>query len=304
MKKVIILISIVAATLTTFAQHEAIDKKIDSVLISTDFDSNEDIDILKTDIAYSIEKLYGHRNDSVYLMMNVNYIQKEKTYNLIMQLFNNADTAHYEAAFKYALRCAQDSTVKRNYYNSIVHTIRKTILSERPIPYSARQFIASPEFYSEVENLKTWERAHLLKEFEERQLLLVLLRLGDVATTDKYVKVKPYDAQLWKDYIDGLKYAMTQPAVTRFIYLLDSKDKVKNVPWNDPNDDYVHYSTARSYALQKLSEMVENFPFEVDIPYNWDTHFSDLPEEDFKKAKRWFKDNPDYKIIRKSNYNY
>jgi hypothetical protein len=236
-------------------------------------------------------------------------------------MLNYVDSSNYDVVFQYNLLQARDTTIAKNYYNSIVDIVRATVLEGIKLPPSVIQFIGSPEFYKattwelpllvsyldiygEVENLKKWGKMHSLNERTNNKLMIALVRLGDNVTTKEYVKMVPKNSRDWDSYLTGLDYARTKVTTERLIQLLNNKTKIEYYNYARSNDPNTYYTTVRSYALEELSQLIENFPFgKMEVPYESD-HFSEIPEADIKKAKRWFKDNPDYKIIRRSNYNY
>jgi hypothetical protein len=322
MKKILILIICIAGlSHKGHAQHEVVDNEIKRLLdCSCDFHGcDENMDIIMRDLAYSAQASYLHFNDTTPCV-------KLRMSRLLIRMLNRVDSSNFDAVFQHCLYLARDTSIDINYYNSIVEIVRNKLVRDGIEPPSAvMQFIGTQEFYKastpdipllvsyldrieEVDNLKQWENKNQpLKAIQQEYLLVALMRLGDKTATKKFIAINPTDNNFglnWRYYLIGLNYARTIPATKRLIELLNSKEHIKCIPKCYGDDPSTHYSTVRTFALQQLSHIVENFPFEVDIPYNWDTHFSDLPEEDFKKAKRWFKDNPNYKIIRKSNYNY
>ena len=89
-----------------------------------------------------------------------------------------------------------------------------------------------------------------------------------------------------------------------FIPFQNNKEKIRYSAYSYSDDPQTYYSTVRTVVLEELALIVEDFPLkEVDVPYEAD-HFSEASEKDIKKAKRWLKKNPNYRIIRRSNYNY
>jgi hypothetical protein len=159
--------------------------------------------------------------------------------------------------------------------------------------------------YEEVENLKMWGNSHTLTEHAKTKLTVALLRLGDSITTREYIATTPTNSDDWDIYITGLNYARTRPATERLISLLDNKEKIEYSEYCYTNIPQPYYSTVRTLALEKLALIIEDFPLErVEVPYDQKFHFSEASEQDIKKAKRWLKKNKNYKIIRRSNYNY
>ena len=146
---------------------------------------------------------------------------------------------------------------------------------------------------------------HSLNELQEERLLVSLMRLGDSAATQKYIAMTPaQNSNDWNSYIVGLNYARTKPATERLISLLNNTEKARYSAYCYSDDPQTYYTTVRTLALKTLTRVVEDFPLKkIDVPYEYD-HFSEASKEDIKKAKRWFKKNPNYKIIRESNYNY
>jgi hypothetical protein len=305
------------------AQHEAIDKRIDSIFIDVqNSDSDIDMKIFSQNIVYSLERLYQYRNDSMAVASTKKIPLKQIVYSRIIGLLKETDSINFEVVFQYCLLCARDSTNKNSYYNSIFNQLRTHIMKTQQIPSFVKNFIGSPEFYkitdwklpllvsyldmyNEVDNLKKWGDAHAGDKLQDDILAVALLRLGDKNITKKYIKLTPTNGHDWVSYIDGLSYARVPQSVERLIKLLNSKERVECVPYCDSDDPEYHYSTVRAYVLQQLAEIIIDFPaLKVAIPYNEKEHFSDLPENIFKEVKQWLKDNPNYIIIRKPNYNY
>jgi hypothetical protein len=302
-------------SMNAFAQQDSIDHEINRLLGCGCFDCpSEDDDIFRQNLVYSVEALHQHLNDTT-------PCAKNRVHYLTAIMLNFVDSSNYDIVFRYNLLYARDTTNKENYYSSIVDLVRKTVLKGIKLPPSVMQFISSPEFYKattwklpllisyldmygEIENLKKWGQTQLLSEHAKGKLMISLLRLGDISTTKEYIAVTPTNSHDWNNYITGLNYARTKPATERLIRLLNNKEKIRYSTYSYSDDSQTYYTTVRSLVLETLFYVVENFPLkEIDVPYEED-HFSEASEADIKKVKRWFKDNPDYKIIRRSDYNY
>jgi hypothetical protein len=319
MKRTIILLACTAsATFGAIAQRDAIDKEINRILSAgcKDFEDRDDDKVFRQDLAYTVEKLHSNLNDTT-------PCAKIILRSLTAVMFNYVDSSNYNVVFLYNLLQARDATATKNYYNHIVNMIRSTVLGKIKLPPSVVQFIGSPEFYKvttwelpllitylnmyeEVENLKKWGGTHSLNELQKEALTVSLVRLDDSATTQNYVAMTPTDSSYWnwEIYITGLNYARTKATTERLIGLLDNKEKVRYAGFCYSDDPQTYYTSVRTLALEKLVSIVEDFPLkEVDVPYETD-HFSEASEKDFKTAKRWFKKNKNYKIIRKPNYAY
>jgi hypothetical protein len=330
MKPVItLLICFVGMSLQSFAQREAIDQEIERMLANgceeyemkeEEIGVNNDGGIIykfvyERDLAYAVQQLHKHVNDT-------SPCAKIRVLNVTNMLFSYVDSSNYEEVFRYNLMYARDTSVKKNSYNLIVSDVRSAVFGKIKMPPYVQQFIVFPEFYQkttawklpllisyldmygEIENLKKWGKMHPLTEHAKGKLVVALLRLGDSVTTQEYVATTPTNSKEWNNYITGLNYARTKPATERLVNLLDNNDKVRYANHCDNDDPEDYYTSVRSLVLETLLKIIENFPLEkVKIPYEED-HFSEAPEKDIKKIKQWFKDNSDYKIIRRSNYNY
>ena len=322
MKHIFLFVACMASTVhSAFAQQEliAIDKEISRLLSCGcrcfEYNTREKIDVFKQNILYSAQKLHRHINDTT-------PCAKIRVHQITRRLLNYVDSSNYDAVFHYNILYARDTTNKENYYNLIVDIIRTTVLEEIKLPLSVTQFIGSAEFYNattsrlpllisylnlseEIENLKKWGETHSLNEFQRRMLLVSLVRLGDSAATQKYITMTPAkNSDDWGKYIIGLNYARTKPATERLISLLNNTEKTRYSSFSYSDDPQTYYTTVRTLALETLVYVVEDFPLtNIDVPYEYD-HFSEASKEDIKKAKRWFKRNPNYKIIRESDYNY
>jgi hypothetical protein len=315
MKRMIILsVCIASIAFGATDQHESIDSEISRVINvgCRKYEANDDV--FKQDLAYTVKKLH------YYLLNDTTPCAKTKIHYLTAVMLNYVDSSNYDIVFQYNLLYVRDST--NNDYNSIVALIRKSIVRKNiKIPPSAAQFIGSPEFYKattwelpflisyldmfgEIENLKNWGKTHSLDELQQEALTVSLVRLGDSTTTQEYVTTTPTRSVEWDSYITGLNYARNKPATERLIKLLDNTEKANFLRYSYSDDPQTYYTTVRTLALETLALMVEDFPMKrLAVPYE-DEHFSEASEKDFKIAKRWFKRNRNYKIIRRSNYNY
>ena len=325
MKRTIILVACMAGiSVSAVAQRKAIDYEVDRLLKCGcqcfDYQTNENMDILKQDLSYSVQKLYRHVNDTT-------PCAKIRVHRLTQRMLSHVKLGGYDTVFYYNLLYARDSSNKTNYYNSIVARIKSNTVQDRiKLPPSVTQFIASPEFYKattwelpllisyldmfeEIDNLKKWgnTNTHRLTEHAKAKLLVSLVRLGDSATTQEYLAMIPADSSYWDwdTYINGLNYARTSPATERLINLLNNEEKMEYSRYSYSDVPETYYTTVRTVALEKLARIVDGFPLKrIGVPYKPNDHFSEASEQDFKMAKQWFKRNPNYKIIRESDYNY
>jgi hypothetical protein len=325
MERIITLIACMASiSIAVFAQQEEIDMEVNRLLscgcgcFRYDAEKKENMNVFVQDLSYSVQKLHQHINDTT-------PCAKLRVYELTREILNYADSSNYDTVFYYTLLYARDTTNKRNYYNSIVYAIRNAVLHDIKLSNYVTQFIGSSEFYKatawqlpllvsyldmhgEIENLKSWGSNYTLTEHAKTKLTIALVRLSDSVTTQEYVTMTPpntnSDYWNWNTYITGLNYVRTKSATERLINLLDNMEKIGYSRYSYSDDPQTYYTTVRTLALETLALVVENFPLkEVDVPYEAD-HFSEASEKDFNTAKRWFKRNKNYKIIRRSNYNY
>ena len=294
-RKVILMMIVSCICLVLNAQNFKIEEEVKSY-INGGCNKSVNTYLLNQNPVYSIELLNKYRSDTLKCI-------DKKVYETTCQLFNIAKNKN--EIVNYLLLYISDSM---NLYSGYIinciyerandielDTVQLKKLSSIDLyKYYTRKLpllLAYFEFEESTSLIKKWIENIELSEYDRDLFNVAAARLGDEESFNEINKKIETDSE-WLIYFDHLNFIRNKKSTEKLIEFLSNNQEI--VLERSPDVYRVDKCKLSALALYHLSMFIEDFPIQVSYI---DLYF-DLSEK-VQTARKWFKDNQDYKIHRK-----